>query len=419
MGTAFFACRNPVPLMDLPVRICYNICIYQMDRKQVKAMKKIASRLAALATLLLVLCSMTLPAFASGQTTDNTSDGDKELQYYLGTPVNAGWDTGYSRQKDMTQNDPHFGWTLGKFFVSGHTRVTEDENGDPVFLKTVGDTVTLWFHLEQDIDQLDGKENLTIAADTNGSDTYFGVEKGNFGRGTLIVRHRDYQNNWDEPVVYTNYLSANAETGADTQVELFEEGDYEVALDYEIKDSKAEAFGVSLLPMYSDYRIFFRFSVRNGNCMVYPFDVKTKTELTNTAVTENGFYLDLAKSRYLDIDIKKEVLQEGADGLTEDVRFNRPEKDGDCYTEEGIYTITVSNRYTGQQTQKKLYVGTDNLLKAYVTTGLSIQEIRHQVEKGAEIGEDGTIQTKKHRWILPVLGIAVLAGIVLVLRSRR
>ena len=28
-------------------------------------------------------------------------------------------------------------------------------------------------------------------------------------------------------------------------------------------------------------------------------------------------------------------------GLTEDVRFNRPARDGDQYTDEGIYTITV------------------------------------------------------------------------------
>ena len=51
--------------------------------------------------------------------------------------------------------------------------------------------------------------------------------------------------------------------------------------------------------------------------MVFPFDVTTGAELTNTAFTENGFYLDLAKSRYLDIDIQREVLMEGVDGLTE------------------------------------------------------------------------------------------------------
>lgn len=39
--------------------------------------------------------------------------------------------------------------------------------------------------------------------------------------------------------------------------------------------------------------------------MVYPFDTVNKNELTNTSVTENGFYLDLAKSKYLDINVKR------------------------------------------------------------------------------------------------------------------
>lgn len=121
------------------------------------------------------------------------------------------------------------------------------------------------------------------------------------------------------------------------------------------------------------------FSVRNGNCMVYPFDVVTGAELTNSSITENGFYLDLAKSRYLNIDIKKEVRKEGAEGLTEDVRFNKPAKDGEQYTDEGIYTITVSNVYTNQTTTKVIYVGTDDVLKAHVTTGLSIADVEYQL----------------------------------------
>ena len=125
--------------------------------------------------------------------------------------------------------------------------------------------------------------------------------------------------------------------------------------------------------------------------MVFPFDVTTGAELTNTAFTENGFYLDLAKSRYLDIDIQREVLMEGADGLTEDVRFNRPAQDGSEYTEEGIYTITVRNRYTNQTITKIIYVGTNEVLKSYAATGLPISEILDQLAAGATIAEDGTI----------------------------
>lgn len=109
------------------------------------------------------------------------------------------------------------------------------------------------------------------------------------------------------------------------------------------------------------------------------FDVVTGAELTNSSITENGFYLDLAKSRYLNIDIKKEACKEGAEGLTEDVRFNKPAKDGEQYTDEGIYTITVSNVYTNQTTTKVIYVGTDDVLKAHVTTGLSIADVEYQL----------------------------------------
>ena len=140
------------------------------------------------------------------------------------------------------------------------------------------------------------------------------------------------------------------------------------------------------------YRIFFKFSVRNGNCMVYPFDVKTGSELTNSSMTENGFRLDLAKSRYLKINLKRETLKDSADGLVEDTRFNGPAKDGAEYTDDGIYTITVSNEYTGQFTTKKIYVGTNNILRAYMTTGLSIPEINNLVDNGATISDDGTIQ---------------------------
>jgi hypothetical protein len=197
---------------------------------------------------------------------------------------------------------------------------------------------------------------LAISGDTNGYDEYFGVAKTDFGRGTLITRHIDYQNYVNDPVVYTDYLTAKT-AGAETRIELFEEGDYEVALDYELKNTWRRVFGKSIFDTYTNYRIFLRFSVRNGNSMVYPIDIATKSELLNNSVAKEGFYLDLVRSRYLDINIKKEIMAAGSDGFTEDTRFNRPAKDGDRYTEEGIYTIKAQNRYTGEETVKKIYVG--------------------------------------------------------------
>ena len=65
---------------------------------------------------------------------------------------------------------------------------------------------------------------------------------------------------------------------------------------------------------------YFKFSIRNGNCMVYPFDIITGTELSNNALTENGFKLDMAKSRYLIINVKKEIIKSNNNGYDTDER---------------------------------------------------------------------------------------------------
>ncbi len=310
---------------------------------------------------------------------------DPNQTYSLGEKVRVENFDGYFGEELIDKGDIHYGWDLGNFFISGYTDEITNPSGNTVFLKNVGDKVTLWFKLNQNIDGLNGKENLSVTADTEGYDQYFETPKMNFGRGVLIIRYTDHNNVKAEPTIYTNYLEANAAVGADTKVQLFEEGDYEVALDYEVTSDE-------LIDKIGHYRIFFKFSVRNGNCMVYPFDVTTGSELTNSSMTENGFRLDLAKSRYLKINIKREVLRDSADGLVEDTRFNGPAKDGAEYTDEGIYTITVSNEYTGQFTTKKIYVGTNNILRAHMTTGLSIPEINDLVANGATISDDGIIQ---------------------------
>ncbi len=321
----------------------------------------------------------------------DSDESDAGLRYYLGTTVDAGLDTGYSGQNVIKEDNPHFGWSLGKFFLSGYTSVINDSNGNLVFLKNVGDEITLWYNLEQDINKLNGRQELTITEDVNGHDQYFEVEKTNFLRGALIIRHTDYQNLSKKPVIYTDFLSAKAATNVNTEVEFLEEGDYEVALNYEIKEAENNIFGMEVYPTYKNYRVFFRFSVRNGNCMIYPRDVSTTSELNNTAITPNGFYLDMAKSRYLEVSVKKEVLKEGAEGLTEDTRFNRTAKDGEKFTEEGIYTITVRNKYTNLTDEKKIYVGTNDVLRAHITTGLPIAEIREKLALGATVDEYGEL----------------------------
>ena len=309
-------------------------------------------------------------------------------RYEIGTITKVKSAQGYSDELEMEVDDAHYGWSLGTFFVSGFSSSVEDADGSMVFLKNVGDRVTLGFELSEDINNLHNDANLKISIEKKGSDKKFQISTTEFGKGALIVQSRDYSNKLTGPTLFTNYLEAAARTSADNVIGLYEEGDYEVALDYTIEDKRNAFLGI---PSYSYYTIRFKFKVRNGNCMVFPFDVKTNAELTNSSFTENGFRLDLANSRYLTINIEKEVLTSSGGSIVLDTRFNKAVPDGSSYTDEGIYTIKVKNKYTGLYTEKVIYVGTNPLIKAYVMTGLSLQEINQFLLAGYVIDDSGNI----------------------------
>ena len=325
--------------------------------------------------------------YAYNETSLSKSDSEGTTKYSLGEAVLCDKFEGYAGEEKITSDDFHYGWNLGNFFITGHTDVT-DTKDNPVILKNVGDEVALWFNLEQDINALNGDENLSITSDESNNDVDFKTDKNQFfGKGALIVQKTDYQNIKSDPQIYTNFLEADITPGTDTVVQLFEEGDYKVALDYEVtKKGK-----IGILDQIHHYRISFEFSVRNSNCMVYPLDVKTDEKLINGSYSKNGFYLDLAKSRYLQLNVKKSELKDGTSGLVEDTEFNQLATDGTEFTEEGLYEITVSNKYTNITDVKRIYVGDNDILKAYAVTGLSIDEIKKKVSAGAVINEDGTI----------------------------
>lgn len=322
---------------------------------------------------------------------------EKENRRNLGTKVRTKSE-GYNGSVIIDNDDPHFGWDIGRFFVGGFTDYENDEEGNPIFLKNNGDRVSLWFELQQNIDECYGNSAIRVIPDTDGSDAYFEVPGGvnettDFGRGALIIRKINPDNTKEKPLIFTNYLEASASAAAVTKVNLFEEGDYEVALDYAVKFDKTKIFGRSILPETAKYRIPFRFSVRNGNSMVFLFDMATGSELSSGAITKNGFRLDFANSKYLKVNVKREILKDGFDGLTEDTRFNSVATDGDEFTDEGVYTITVTNQYLDNvnPTVKKVYVGTDNILKAYMVNNIPISEIKEMLALGATITDDGTI----------------------------
>ncbi|MDO5042376.1 MAG: hypothetical protein Q4D92_02570 [Slackia sp.] len=328
-------------------------------------------------------------ASVSGAFADEAGGSDDRISgWYMGEAVNAGHDTGFSENNEITNEDPHFGWSLGRFYVTGYTSKTGSDDV-PVFLKNTGDKVALWFELEQNIDSLNGIEGLSVSRDENGFDQRFQVGKTDFGRGTLIVRHTDYRNAASDPIVYTNYLEANAQEGESVQVELFEEGDYEVTLDYELKQNNKLLF-VPTPASYNDYRISFEFKVRNGNSMAYLFDTETGGELFDRAVAPHGFRIDTAGSHYLDIAVRREVMNDEGSGLTE-VRLNSVAGDGSEFVDEGVYTITVKNPSTSERTEKRIYVGEDRILKAVVVNTVSVEEVLAQIEQGAEVTEDGML----------------------------
>ena len=298
----------------------------------------------------------------------------------------------------MDNDDPHFGWEIGQFFVGGFTDYEDDTEGNPIFLKNNGDRLSLWFELQQNINKCYGNNAIKVIADTEGSDAHFEIPGGvnettNFGRGALIIRKINPDGTKESPQIYTNYLEASASTDAITRVDLLEEGDYEVALDYAVKFDKTRIFGKSILPETAKYKIFFKFSVRNGNSMIFLFDTETGSELSGGSFTENGFRIDYANSQYLRVNVKREVLKDGFDGLAEDTRFNSVATDGDVFTDEGVYTITVTNRdlENVNPTVKRVYVGTDNILKAYMVNNMSISEIKEMLALGATITDEGII----------------------------
>lgn len=347
-----------------------------------------------------------------------------EQIFYYADFIKTKEDKGYSGSEPIKESDKHYGWKLGKFVTEGFTSSTsENESGNKVFLKNVGDAVTLSFCLDQDISKLNGNEKLTIGGDKDGYDLYFQLEKQDFGRGVLIVKHTDYQNSSTDPVIYLDYLSGLT-VGANTQIKLCEEGDYEIALNYKVKEAHISIAGHNTLPTETDYRIFYKFSVRNGNCMVYPFDIVTSAELSNSSMTENGFKLDLAKSRYLDTNIKKEILTDSADGLTEDTRFNKSAKDGDSYLDEGIYTITVKNPYTNEQTIKRIYVGKNNVLKEYFIAGVSSENSSQTkayitTELDNEVDDENTTISSIKIAIVAIFILGVVLIVILVLLKKR
>ena len=327
--------------------------------------------------------------YAYDPSVNKTETLNTKTAYEFGDVYRVDSQDGFDNPERRKSDDPHIDWDVGKFYVSGYTDYVMD--GDiPVFLKVPGDRAALWFNLEQEIDKCNGRTDVKINYIDSGSDIYFGTPTiDNFGRGALIVR-KSVKNNQKERQIYTNYLEASATVGANTRVDLFEEGDYEVALDYQLHYDKPFVFGTTTTKTLT-YRIFFEFKVRNGDISLFLRDVDTNQFINNANVAEHGFYIDVANSQYLTMTIKREVLSDSMNGLVEDTKFSAVATEGREYRDEGIYTVTVHNNATNDDVVKRVYVGNRDILLAHMKTGIPISEINEKLAAGAHIDDNGQI----------------------------
>lgn len=319
------------------------------------------------------------------------ADDENAAKQTLGTKTKIG-QSGYTGVEEIENDDCHYGWDLGKFFVSGYTTSTVDASGTPIFLKNQSDKISLWFNLAQDIDKLNQKKELSIVED-EGYDQYFETQKMDLGKGALIIRYTDYENVKHESKVYTNFLEENAILGKNQRIQFLGEGDYEVALDYKVKNNKTNIIVASFfMNEDSRYRIYFKFSVRNADSNVRLYDVNDDTKLKTNDFTENGFKLNQTLSRYLDVEVKHEVYDAEKNSFTEDKNLRANAKNGGKYTVEGFYLITAKNRYTDSQTNRIVYVGKNKFLQRCAQSGMMLDEIVQYVKTELEKREEESRQ---------------------------
>lgn len=201
--------------------------------------------------------------------------------YYIGKAVNSGDGDGYSKVNLINTEDVHYGWDIGKFYIGGFSDI-KSEGGHPAFISSGG--VTLNFTLEENIDKLNGQENLSIAEDKKGHHKDFGINETNFGRGTLIVKYTDPQEKVSIPILHTDYLTT-IKMNENSKVAYLDEGKYEVSFNYRVKDASNL---LGLFPSYNDYSINFQFYVSSEENEDESEDTSEPAEGTSSGDGEKG-----------------------------------------------------------------------------------------------------------------------------------
>ena len=328
--------------------------------------------------------------YAQSSDTEKKSVVANENRLPVGTLYAAGDHSGCSGSVQPGSGDIHSGWDMGNFYLSGYSQVIDND----MLIKSPNEAVSLWFSLAQfDLDRLHGDSDLSIEADTDGTDSYFGISGADFRRGALIIRRTDKNGTVGEPQIMADFLGSVEAPFTDNLIQVFDEGDYEVALDYRInKDS-------FLFDKQYDYRIFFKFRVRSSGCSVDLYDTFTGDPLEEDPYcTENGFRLTSPSSEYLNLRVSLSQWMKKENGYTETNLFDRAPGQDEEFTEEGIYTVTAVNPNTdplgNEPFTRRIYVGRDEVIRAYASgknPDMTVNMIAECLENGGTVDEDGTV----------------------------
>ena len=338
-------------------------------------MKRTFKNLTAIVMALLSIMSVfALPAFATEGNTDNYSTNSNT--YMFNETKTTADNNGYANPSALGAGDPLLGVNVVDIEI-GNFSSTTIFNGKRVFLKTSPDVPVLSINLNADLSNLGGS-GAYVCSDSATVVSDYGY-RGKVGYGLLAIEHTDHTGK-KETFFIPDLFNVLKENGDIIPAFFGEEGSYRISVFFEteryvntVKDWKNPFYyKKKKVYEYRNYRVDTgRFELRNGNTMVYTFN-SAGNEISNGSVVTDGFYLDLANSHYLDVQLQKEVIgNSGFLGETTDTRFNTVGVDKRFYDSEGLYTIVVSNPVTGASTTKKILVaGQENstLKKAVATT---------------------------------------------------
>lgn len=317
----------------------------------------------------------------------------EEKTIYDGSNVQK-TDNNYDNAEQVKVGDRQQGWTLGDFIVSDYSSRLSDSSGNDIFLKKIGDKITLSFDLQQNIKKLNNNDNFQIASIKNANLVNPTLKGKINGLGTLVVQMKEPSGKLEKAKVYKNYLSG-VNKNANAEVITLEEGDYHAVLCYAIDDT---SFLGDILNRHQYYRIDYNFKIRNGNANAFIKDISTKSELEDGATTTNGFTIDTANSKYLNIQIVK-TNQDGK------VVKNVPYKSGESIDDEGKYEISITTDYSNIATKKTIYVKKKSVTKT--------------VKKEVTVGPRKNKSSIKKHILLVVLLIIAVSCITIRYESKR